>query len=76
MSEEHILEQKCRASVCKDLLKYYVMDDCIGCGICKKKCPVEAIEGSPKAMHHIDKDICIKCNLCLESCPVNAIVRK
>lgn len=74
--EEHILEQKCRASVCKELLNYYVMYDCIGCGICKKKCPVDAISGSPKAVHKIDKDLCIKCNACLEVCPVKAIIRK
>lgn len=74
--EEHILQETCRASVCKDLLKYYVRYDCIGCGICKKKCPVNAITGSPKAMHEIDTEKCIKCNVCLEVCPVNAITRK
>lgn len=74
--EEHILEQTCKASVCKELLKYYVMYDCIGCGICKRKCPVNAIEGSPKLMHKIDTDLCIKCNACLEACPVQAIIRK
>ena len=74
--EEHIHDKKCRASVCKDLLQYYVMYDCIGCGICKKKCPVDAIAGSPKSMHKIDRDICIKCNACLEVCPVKAIIRK
>lgn len=74
--EKHILEQTCEASACKELLKYYVMYDCIGCGICKKKCPVDAISGSKKSMHKIDRDICIKCNACLEACPVNAIIRK
>lgn len=74
--EEHILEQTCRASVCKDLLKYYILSDCIGCGICKRECPVDAISGSPKALHEIDTDTCIKCNVCLEACPVNAIIRR
>lgn len=74
--EEHILEKTCRSSVCKGLLKYYVMYDCIGCGICKKKCPVDAISGSPKARHEIDREKCIKCNACLEICPVKAIIRK
>lgn len=74
--DEHILEQKCRASVCKELLNYYVMYDCIGCGICKKKCPVDAISGSVKELHVIDREKCIKCNACLEVCPVKAIIRK
>ena len=74
--EEHIIDKTCRASVCKDLLRYYVMYDCIGCGICKKRCPVNAISGSIKSAHTIDTDKCIKCNVCLEVCPVNAIIRK
>lgn len=74
--EEHIFKKTCRASVCKDLLKYYVMDDCIGCGVCKRKCPVDAISGSPKFRHEIDTDKCIRCNACLEACPVKAIIRK
>lgn len=74
--EEHILEGKCRASVCKDLLEYYIRYDCIGCGICKRECPVDAIMGSPKAVHEIDQDLCIKCGVCLDVCPVNAIIRR
>ena len=74
--EEHIVDQTCRASVCKDLLKYYVLDACIGCGICKRKCPTGAISGSAKLMHKIDTDECIRCNVCLEACPVHAIIRK
>lgn len=74
--KEHILEQKCRASVCRDLLQYYVMYDCIGCGICKRKCPVDAITGPPKQRHEINRETCIKCNACLDACPVKAIIRK
>ena len=74
--EEHIFEKKCRASICTELLKYMITDNCIGCGICKKHCPVDAIQGTQKSLHIIDTDKCIKCNACLKACPVNAIIRK
>lgn len=74
--EEHIFDKTCRASMCKELLKYYIVDDCIGCGVCKRKCPVDAISGVQKYKHEIDVDKCIRCNACLEACPVNAIIRK
>lgn len=47
-------------------------DICVSCGICVKKCPVNAIsiiDGAAK----IDEDICIGCAACIGSCPVNAI---
>ncbi|NLY20593.1 MAG: 4Fe-4S binding protein, partial [Tissierellia bacterium] len=72
----HVEDKVCIASVCKDLLKYYVTDDCIGCGLCKRKCPVSCISGTVRQKHFIDHDDCIKCNTCLEECPVDAIVRR
>ena len=72
----HIEEQVCFASVCKDLLRYYVTDDCIGCGICKKKCPATAITGTVRNKHFIDHDACIKCDACIQDCPVHAIVKR
>lgn len=72
--EEHIEEHKCRAKACKDLLDYVVTDKCIGCKICKKTCPVDAITGDTKVKHEIDTEICIKCGQCLDKCPVKAIV--
>lgn len=73
---EHINDNYCKASVCKDLQNYYIVEKCVGCGICKKKCPVDAISGEKKELHHIDTNVCIKCNACLEACPVSAIIRK
>lgn len=71
--EEHILEKKCRASVCKDLLSYIITPRCIGCSLCKRECPVDAISGASKEKHEIDLALCIKCDNCRQRCPVNAI---
>ena len=48
---------------------------CVGCGICKKQCPVNAISGEKREMHEIDTDVCIKCDNCRSACPVHAIVK-
>lgn len=74
--EDHIINKTCSAHVCKGLLQYYITESCIGCRLCKKKCPVEAIEGERKERHIIHIDKCIKCNACLENCPVKAIILK
>ncbi len=68
--EAHIREKSCPALVCKDLLVYYIEPEkCVGCLLCKKGCPVEAISGERKKVHVIDQDVCIKCGACFEICP-------
>ena len=71
--ETHIKDRKCPAGVCKELIKYKVNDDCTGCTICAKNCPVDAISGKPKEMHFIDQEKCIKCDICNEVCNFDAI---
>ena len=75
--EAHVREKRCPAGVCAALL-CYVVDSvkCIGCGACKRKCPVQCITGKPKEAHVIDTTRCIKCGQCLEACKFDAVIRK
>ena len=46
---------------------------CIGCMLCIKACPVDAIVGAPKRMHTVLTASCTGCDLCLPPCPVDCI---
>ena len=53
-------------------MAYKITDDCISCGSCAARCPVEAI--SEGAEHYeIDADKCVECGACAAGCPVSAI---
>lgn len=73
--KEHIINKKCKAGVCKQLLKYDITDECIGCTKCLRACPILAIKGKLREKHFIDNDKCIRCGLCFEACPAKAIVK-
>lgn len=72
--EAHIRDKKCPARVCTNLLTYEVHEDnCTGCTVCAKNCPVDAISGERKQLHHIDQEVCIKCGVCYTKCKFEAI---
>lgn len=77
----HIVDKKCPAGVCKELLQYTIdKDKCFGCGMCAKKCPAGAISvtdytapGKKKPTYEIDPSKCIKCGACIDTCKFKAI---
>ena len=71
---EHIVNKRCAAKKCKELLHYVIdPDKCKGCTLCSRNCPVGAISGKVKEPHHIDINVCIKCGLCKQNCKFNAV---
>lgn len=53
---------------------YSITDDCIGCGLCARNCPVGAITGEKKEKHVIDENACIRCGLCGRLCAKSAVL--
>lgn len=71
---EHVRDKKCRAGVCKSLMRYFINpDNCVGCTACARACPVNAISGERKQPHVINQDVCIKCGACMEKCKFDAV---
>ena len=80
----HIVDKKCPAHICKNLMQYDIeKDKCFGCGVCVKACPANAIvktdyvaPGKRLPAYEIDQDKCVKCGMCIASCKFKAIVKK
>jgi len=74
---EHIVDKKCRAGKCKELLRFEIdPDKCIGCGLCARKCPIPCIAGEKRQPHVIDQSKCIKCGECFNACKFDAVLKK
>ena len=80
----HIVDKKCPARVCKNLMEYYIdPDKCIGCGMCHRGCPVDCIHktdyvapGHKMTSLKIDKSACVKCGSCISVCRFGAIEKR
>ena len=80
----HIVDKKCPAKVCKNLMEYYILPDkCVSCSRCAKACPTGAIfqgdytaPGNRFPSWQIDSSKCLKCGACIASCKLKAIVKK
>ncbi|MHC4159376.1 MAG: NADH-ubiquinone oxidoreductase-F iron-sulfur binding region domain-containing protein [Planctomycetota bacterium] len=71
--EEHVIDKKCYAGVCKPLFEYKIDEEvCIGCGKCRD-CPESCVIGDQKTAHSIIAEKCIKCGYCYDVCPVDAV---
>ena len=77
--EAHIVEGRCPALVCKELIAYYILPDKCdrGCEHCVLTCPTEAISGEKGKIKVIDQTKCVKCGTCEEVCPpeYNAVIK-
>ncbi|MFH1287865.1 MAG: NADH-ubiquinone oxidoreductase-F iron-sulfur binding region domain-containing protein, partial [bacterium] len=72
--DEHIVEKKCKAGICTELLRFEVDETrCKKCGLCITACSVQAIQGGAKTLAKIDKNKCTKCRKCIEACTFCAI---
>ncbi len=80
----HVVDKKCPAGVCKDLLSFVIdKEKCIGCSMCAKQCPAEAIfktdyvaPGHKLPSLEIDTEKCVKCGACIGTCKFKAISKQ
>ncbi|MBQ0125645.1 MAG: NADH-quinone oxidoreductase subunit NuoF [Clostridiales bacterium] len=81
----HVVDKKCPAHVCKNLMQYKINPDkCVGCKMCAKGCPADAIsvnaegeikDGKKLPYLTIDPKKCVKCGACIATCKFGAIYK-
>ena len=54
-------------------MAYTITHECVGCSVCMRVCPVDAIVGKPKARHRILPEVCIDCGACGRICPYASV---
>ncbi len=75
--EEHIFDRNCFSNTCSELRSWFIdVDMCTGCTICAKRCPAEAIIGTPTHPYFIVQEKCIGCGICYEVCKFTAVYFK
>ncbi|MBF0547237.1 MAG: NADH-quinone oxidoreductase subunit NuoF [Candidatus Riflebacteria bacterium] len=74
--EDHIKKGKCTAHSCPQLVDYIIRTEkCVGCTLCAKNCPSDAIVGMVKKAHKIDPSKCVKCGKCITVCNFDAVYK-
>lgn len=63
-----------RATCGGEAMSYSIIETCIGCTACTKRCPTNAITGDRNELHVIDPTLCIDCGACGVVCPPEAIL--
>ena len=80
----HVRDKVCPAGVCKSLVNFSILKDkCIGCKMCARACPADAILPQTEIMPGkklpylvIDHNKCVKCCNCMSTCKFKAIIKK